>query len=228
MGRATALGEAAANRGDSILDEALRLFAQRGLHGASMRDIARAVGLTEGTLYHYYPSKAEIVAAIVERNFFSANEVAATLAKCAGRPLSDQLMAVAEGFREILSDHRIVTAFFMTEGSRLAPEPWTLKIAERFGAMFSGRVERLAHHLAQQKPAGDPNLLAMHFFDALGSFWILQAIVAKRPPSPARWRAYAASIVRLIAADCEPATRKTVPSIRSSKRNTRWRIKTKN
>jgi AcrR family transcriptional regulator len=60
------MGEASANRGNAILREALRLFAQRGLHATSMRDIARAVGLTEGTLYHYHDSKASIVAAIAE------------------------------------------------------------------------------------------------------------------------------------------------------------------
>lgn len=227
MGRATALGENSANRGDAILREALALFAQRGLHATSMRDIARAVRLTEGTLYHYYASKADIVAAIVERKFFSADDIAATLAKVAGRPLAEQLIAVADGFQAVLREHRAVTAFFLSEGSRLAPDAASAKIAERFYALFSRRVERLADHLAMLKPRGNPRLLAAHFFDSIGSFWILEAIVAKRPPSSARWRSYVESIAGLIVRNCTPA-RKSIPrSAGSSTRKAQWQTKTK-
>ncbi len=226
MGRATALGEASANRGDAILREALALFAQRGLHATSMRDIAQAVGLTEGTLYHYYASKADIVAAIVERHFFSADEVAATLAKVAGRPLAEQLTAVADSFQAVLREHRAETAFFLSEGSRLAADPSNTRIAERFGALFSGRIEQLAEHLAALRPRGNPRLLAAHFFDSIGSFWILEAIVAKRPPSSARWRNYVQSIVGLIVANCAPAQRSGLRSINSS-RKVQWRTKPK-
>jgi AcrR family transcriptional regulator len=227
MGRATALGEASSNRGDAILREALALFAQRGLHATSMRDIAQAVGLTEGTLYHYYASKAEIVAAIVERNFFSADEIAATLARVAARPLAEQLTAVADSFQAVLREHRAVTAFFLSEGSRLAPAAASAKIAERFYALFSRRVERLAEHLAAQKPRGNPRLLAAHFFDSIGSFWILEAIVAKQPPSSARWRSYVESIVGLIVANCTPAAKSGLHAVKSSTRKGQWRSKAK-
>jgi AcrR family transcriptional regulator len=40
------------------------LFRRRGYHGTSMSDIGELVALNKGTLYYYFPSKAEILYAI--------------------------------------------------------------------------------------------------------------------------------------------------------------------
>lgn len=50
-----------------ILTAALRLFSRNGFHGASIRDIARSVGLTEAAIYYHFPSKRAIVEALYER-----------------------------------------------------------------------------------------------------------------------------------------------------------------
>lgn len=43
-----------------IEEEALRLFAARGVAGTSVRDIAEAVGVSEGALYRHFGSKEEL------------------------------------------------------------------------------------------------------------------------------------------------------------------------
>jgi len=43
---------------ERILDEALDLFARQGFAGTSIRQIARAVGLRESSLYNHFPGKA--------------------------------------------------------------------------------------------------------------------------------------------------------------------------
>lgn len=48
-----------------ILDTALRLMAEGGLHGTSMRRLAAEVGCNVATLYHYFPSKQELFAEAV-------------------------------------------------------------------------------------------------------------------------------------------------------------------
>lgn len=55
----------ALDRRQQILREALHLFADKGIDGTGLRDIARAVGVTQPTLYHYFASKEELVAALV-------------------------------------------------------------------------------------------------------------------------------------------------------------------
>ena len=60
-----------------ILDTALSLMAQRGVDGTSMRDLAAATGLNVASLYHYFPSKRDLlVAVLAERGFL--DEVAIT------------------------------------------------------------------------------------------------------------------------------------------------------
>ena len=50
-----------------ILDAAIIVFARSGVHQSSMDDIAREVGLSKGSLYVYFESKDDIIAAIQER-----------------------------------------------------------------------------------------------------------------------------------------------------------------
>jgi len=53
-----------------ILDAALHLMAEQGSAGASMRQLAAACELNVATLYHYFPSKAELLESVVrERRY---------------------------------------------------------------------------------------------------------------------------------------------------------------
>ena len=47
-------------RKEQIRIEALRQFAQKGLAATRIQDIAENVGMAQGLLYHYYPSKEAI------------------------------------------------------------------------------------------------------------------------------------------------------------------------
>ena len=62
-------GEGSATR-RRILKIALTLMAQRGVDGTSMRDLASAAGLNVASLYHYFPSKRDLLEAVlVEQGF---------------------------------------------------------------------------------------------------------------------------------------------------------------
>jgi AcrR family transcriptional regulator len=50
----------APERRNLILDEASRLFAFRGLHGTTTKEIAKAAGISEPILYQHFKSKDEI------------------------------------------------------------------------------------------------------------------------------------------------------------------------
>lgn len=54
-----------------ILQIALSLMSQRGVDGTSMRDLASACDLNVASLYHYFPSKRDLLEAVlVEQGFF--------------------------------------------------------------------------------------------------------------------------------------------------------------
>jgi AcrR family transcriptional regulator len=51
---------------DAIVDEAARLFAEKGFSGASLADLADACGMSKSLFYHYYPSKEAILYAVMK------------------------------------------------------------------------------------------------------------------------------------------------------------------
>ncbi len=51
---------------DRILDIALALMAERGASGTSMRQLAKACDLNVAAIYHYFPSKAELLRSVIE------------------------------------------------------------------------------------------------------------------------------------------------------------------
>ncbi|MEW5872493.1 MAG: TetR/AcrR family transcriptional regulator [Chloroflexota bacterium] len=56
-----------AARLEQILDAASRLFAEKGFHRTTTKEIAEAAGLSEGTLYNYFESKNDLLFGIMAR-----------------------------------------------------------------------------------------------------------------------------------------------------------------
>lgn len=61
------------NRKELIIQEALKLFSEKGFAAVSMRDLAESVGISVSTIYHYYPSKQDLAQDMIAR----ANELTA-------------------------------------------------------------------------------------------------------------------------------------------------------
>jgi AcrR family transcriptional regulator len=61
----------AADQRSRILDTALLLMSERGAADTSMRRLAAACDLNVATLYHYFPSKADLLGSVIaERRYF--------------------------------------------------------------------------------------------------------------------------------------------------------------
>ena len=83
------VGDEDSSKRRQILDGASKVFMDLGFDGASMGEIARAAGVSKGTLYVYFADKSRLFEAIVERemldqqkvafNFDPARDVATTL-----------------------------------------------------------------------------------------------------------------------------------------------------
>jgi AcrR family transcriptional regulator len=52
-----------------LLEAAARLFAERGYDAVSMRDIAKAVGVTQANLYYHFQDKADLIQATLAQVF---------------------------------------------------------------------------------------------------------------------------------------------------------------
>jgi AcrR family transcriptional regulator len=51
---------------EQILQTALSLFCDRGYYATSIEEIAKQAQISKGLLYHYFRSKAEVLAALVD------------------------------------------------------------------------------------------------------------------------------------------------------------------
>lgn len=62
-------------RPQELLDAALDLFVEKGFAATRSEEVARRAGVSKGTLYLYYPSKEELLKAVIEQRL--SNEIAA-------------------------------------------------------------------------------------------------------------------------------------------------------
>lgn len=76
-----------------ILAAALTLVSELGAAGTSMRRLASACGLNVATIYHYFPSKADLVRALVEEQRYGERMAADDPPLAADRPAGERFAA---------------------------------------------------------------------------------------------------------------------------------------
>ncbi len=93
-----------------ILDMAASVFAEQGMDKASMAQIAQAASVSKALLYHYYPSKDELIFAIIITHL-EALEVAIAKADDPSLPPKQRLRqlvgAVLENYRGADNEHKV-------------------------------------------------------------------------------------------------------------------------
>ncbi|MCR5876740.1 TetR/AcrR family transcriptional regulator [Phenylobacterium sp. J426] len=189
---------AGSERREEILAAALRLFGQYGLHGVSTRQIAQAVGISQPTLYAYFPAKDEIAAELHDRAFRDLER------RYEGLPLGardvDAIAAVLQIYVDFgLSNPDAYRVAFMLEGmlGRQAPscEPDISKPAKRAFDIMRQLVGDL--HAAGLSRTDDPERLAQSLWAGLHG---LVSLLIARPGFPwADRQTLIASHVRLLA-----------------------------
>ena len=74
-----------------VLDAARTVFAEAGIEGASIREIAKKAGYTPGAIYSYFDSKEAIYAALLDESLLRLQAAVAEVAVSERRP--DQTLA---------------------------------------------------------------------------------------------------------------------------------------
>ncbi|MDQ2963653.1 MAG: TetR/AcrR family transcriptional regulator [Pseudomonadota bacterium] len=172
-------------RYQAILDAAEPLLHHATGRGPSMADVADEAGLAKGTVYLYFPSKNELLLALLERDidgFFSA--LAGILEGSA--PLSiDQILTLMQ--RKIFEP-----PLFLPLAGRCfgwVGQSLPIEVARGFNARMAGRLERagggLERHFQGLRP-GDGVALLRHSYALILGFWQTARGAATRcAPRPA-------------------------------------------
>jgi AcrR family transcriptional regulator len=113
-----------ADRRAVIVRQAVRLFAERGFRGATTRELAAAVGVTEPVLYEHFRTKRELYEAIVEAKSREGRDRFAALAGSHLEAGDDQgffegLADLVLGFHESNPDYIRLLMFSALEGHEL-------------------------------------------------------------------------------------------------------------
>lgn len=100
-------------RRQQILDAALSVFGSKGVDAASMKEVAKAAGVTSGLLYHYFASKEALSLAVtVERG--PLTELRELLKRAGDRPAAAVLPEVTAEFDRILSQRIALVGLFLS------------------------------------------------------------------------------------------------------------------
>lgn len=86
-------------RREAIVEQAGALFARQGFRGTSIADVATACGMSKSLVYHYYPSKEDILHAVMASHIDQLeDDVAAAMA--GGETVEARLRAVVHRFMQ--------------------------------------------------------------------------------------------------------------------------------
>ena len=92
-------------RREDILDAALVVFAEHGLHGASTDEIARRAGISQPYVFRLFGTKKELYLAVVARCFRQTLELMQRAAE--GKRGEDALRAIGSAYAEVLASDRV-------------------------------------------------------------------------------------------------------------------------
>jgi TetR/AcrR family transcriptional repressor of nem operon len=101
------------NTRERILATARSVAQTRGYGGLSFRDLARDVGIKAASVYHYFPTKAELGAAVAQRYWEDSAAVLESISAQAPDPI-DALRHYPDTFRLALeNDNRMCLCSYM-------------------------------------------------------------------------------------------------------------------
>ena len=99
-----------AQRREEILDAAHTLFTTKGFQPTTMEDILGIVGIAKGTLYYHFPSKEQILKALVLRIVHQVEQQAREIATSSA-PAADKLAAIMSAMRLVDTETKLVDQF---------------------------------------------------------------------------------------------------------------------
>ena len=109
------------NTRDDVVRAAGRLFAERGYHGTSMRDLGKELGLLGSSLYSHVDSKQDLLVGVVEEGA-RLFETSADAALSGDDGSAQRLHELMKGHVDVVVDNIEVARTFLNEARMLDDE----------------------------------------------------------------------------------------------------------
>jgi AcrR family transcriptional regulator len=121
MDRRAMREEILAYKRERILEEAVKLFYERGFTGTTLDDIAAELGVTKPFIYTHFRSKTELLAALCKPTIELSLGAVTQAASGPGSPTERLYRAIA-GFTEVVLSRQANIAIYFREEKNLSPE----------------------------------------------------------------------------------------------------------
>lgn len=162
---------------EKITKAALEVFAEYGYHGATMKQIAQAAGLSYGLVYHYFPSKEKIFCQIIDSSLESSISATIKILDTPGTAwekieyLSDFLVREALTGNSFL--YFLIVLQAMTQGRSI---PGFLEHVAKKIETYYETFAPIIHQAQKSGEAvqGDPFVLAAAYFSFLQGLALLR------------------------------------------------------
>lgn len=163
-------------RREELLQVGLKLFSRQGYHATSIRKIARAAGITEGLIYHYFSSKEDLLKKIVEHSMKDSHVLEPE--PPLDLPIREALLQIGQNFFERLQKNKDIFRLMIAESH----------LFERTGDLFFPKMiyergmKRMGAFLKKRMMEGelrtvDPILAARQFTGSLVAFFLFQEML---------------------------------------------------
>lgn len=165
----------AEERRNQLIDTALQLFSEHGIEATRVSDIAQTAGVAQGLLYHYFPSKDALVAAIIQRHG-PLDMITGLLATPPERPARETLLDLGMRVYAFAQERRALLRLVARE---IIWQPETRQI----GLAIRGyALQMLGRYLQSRVEAGE---LRPHNSDVIGQTFVSSVLIVAIAELPA-------------------------------------------
>ena len=163
----------AAERRGEILAAARSLFAERGFHGTTTRDLAAAADINDALLYRYFANKQEILKALADEAV-AVFESAPAVPHDAPIPLEQLLTFAGLGFIERARTNLDLLTILIADSRALADDTRFVTFIDRAATGLAVHMDRAGGGTGTEAGLHAGYLTARAYFGALISFVLLQ------------------------------------------------------
>jgi AcrR family transcriptional regulator len=180
-----------AERRAEIVEKAAELYAERGFQGASVADLARACRTSKSLIYHYYPSKEDILFEVMHSHVRSLLDTAEEVIK-ANAPAAETLAALTSAFMAHYVGAAARQRVLLNELERLPKQKRAIVVGiqRRLVEIVEDLLAKLRPELGARAALRWP--AAMLYFGMIN--WTHTWMDAEGPVKPARIASLAANI----------------------------------
>lgn len=129
------------------------MFADQGFQAGTTKAITRRAGVADGLLFHYFPTKTDLLLAALERDPLQS-EVERLLAEMVDEPVAEALPRMARHWLGVMRGNQPI-GLVLLQAARADPQ-----IRGAIGASLLALTDQLAGYFAKHVPTGELRAVA--------------------------------------------------------------------